>query len=338
MQKIGVKFVDGGKIFAVETDLELSIGQNVVVESVRGLEMASVCKCAKDESQEEVKSIVRVATNDDLKKLEELKNNIPRISKITNELIAKYNLEMKLVDVSFTIDGTKVIINYVCEDRVDFRELVKDLAGQLKLRIELRQIGIRDQAKIIGGIGFCGKECCCKKYLNDFDKVSIKMAKTQGLSLNPTKISGICGRLMCCLSYENEFYSEISAKMPKLNGRVKTKDGIGSVVYNNLLKQKVTVKIEHDNDIKVQEYDLADIEILPKVAPNQKSEKKEPIEKKQPQKTEEDKSKKNAVVDNSQKKDSVDQSQENQQHENKKKFNKFKKKNRFKDNGNKSQK
>jgi cell fate regulator YaaT (PSP1 superfamily) len=147
---------------------------------------------------------------------------------------------------------------------VDFRELVKDLASQLHLRIELRQIGIRDQAKIIGGIGFCGKECCCKKYLNDFDKVSIKMAKTQGLSLNPTKISGICGRLMCCLSYESDFYSEIAVKMPKLNARVKTKDGIGSVVYNNLLKQKVTVKIEEANEIKINEYDLNEIEVLPK--------------------------------------------------------------------------
>ena len=171
---------------------------------------------------------------------------------------------MKLVDASYTLDGSKVIINYVCEDRVDFRELVKDLASQLKVRIELRQIGIRDQAKKIGGIGFCGKECCCKKYLNDFDKVSIKMAKTQGLSLNPTKISGICGRLMCCLSYENEFYAEASSKMPKLNARVKTPDGVGSVIYNNILKQLVTVKIENDNDTKINEYTLDQIVIVPK--------------------------------------------------------------------------
>lgn len=265
MSKVGVKFVDGGKIFAVDTDIEVNNGDRVVVESVRGLELAMVCKCGRGDGQEEVKSIVRVATDEDLKKAEEHKNNAPRIIKITSELIHKYKLDMKLVDVSFTIDGSKVIINYVCEDRVDFRELVKDLASQVKLRIELRQIGIRDQAKILGGIGFCGKECCCKKYLNDFDKVSIKMAKTQGLSLNPTKISGICGRLMCCLSYENEFYSEISSKMPKLGSRVRTKDGVGSVVYNNLLKQKVTVKIENENDIKISEYDVQDIEILAKI-------------------------------------------------------------------------
>lgn len=264
MSKVGVKFVDGGKIFCVNSSLDLNIGDRVVVDSVRGLELATVCKGVKEECQDEIKSIIRLATREDIAKAEELRAGAPRIIKITNDLIHKYKLDMKLVDISFTLDGTKVVINYVCEERVDFRDLVKELAGQLKLRIELRQIGIRDQAKILGGIGFCGKECCCKKYLNDFDKVSIKMAKTQGLSLNPTKISGICGRLMCCLSYENEFYSEISSKMPKLNSRVRTKDGVGSVIYNNLLKQKVTVKVENENDIKINEYEVSDIEVLPK--------------------------------------------------------------------------
>ena len=133
------------------------------------------------------------------------------------------------------------------------------MAGILKQRIELRQIGIRDQAKIVGGIGSCGKEVCCRQFLNDFDKVSIKMAKTQGLSLNPTKISGVCGRLMCCLAYENEYYSEINKIMPKLNSRVKTKDGEGTVIYNNLLKQKVTVKFVNDKDTKINEYALSEI-------------------------------------------------------------------------------
>ena len=331
MPKIGVKFVEGGKVFVCNSELELNNGDRVVVDSIRGLELAYVCQSNKDESQEEVKEIIRLATSEDLKKAEELKRQEPKIMKITNELISKYQLEMKLVDVTFTIDGSKVIINYVCEDRVDFRELVKDLASQLKLRIELRQIGIRDQAKIVGGIGFCGKECCCKKYLNDFDKVSIKMAKTQGLSLNPTKISGICGRLMCCLSYENDFYSEISAKMPKLNSRVKTKDGIGSVVYNNLLKQKVTVKVENDNEIKVMEYDLTDIEVLPKINPNQNksTEKKTIEEKKQPDKREE-----LSQVNSNDNKD--EPKKENKT--NKKNFNKFKNKNKQKNNGNKSQK
>jgi hypothetical protein len=142
---------------------------------------------------------------------------------------------------------------------VDFRELVKDLAGELKLRIELKQIGVRDQAKNLGGIGLCGKECCCKEYLNDFDKVSVKMAKVQGLSLNPAKISGLCGRLMCCLAYENDTYAEIVALMPKMNSKVKTPDGEGLVVYNNILKQLVSVKFDNNGDIKISEYQLADI-------------------------------------------------------------------------------
>lgn len=308
MSKIGIKFVDGGKVFCCETDLELNIGDRVIVESVRGLELAYVSACAKEEEQEEIKSIVRLATEEDLKTEAELKTRIPKVTEITNELIAKYNLDMKLVDMSYTIDGTKLIINYVCEDRVDFRELVKDLASQLKLRIELRQIGIRDQAKIVGGIGFCGKECCCKKYLNDFDKVSIKMAKTQGLSLNPTKISGICGRLMCCLSYENEFYAEISAKMPKINARVRTKDGVGTVIYNNLLKQKVTVRVENDNDVRVQEYEIADIEVIPKVQPEQVS--KDANKKKEEQRPQVEKT----------------EQKENNQTNKKKNFNNFKKK------------
>ena len=332
MPKIGVKFVDGGKVFVCNTDLELNNGDRVVVESVRGLELAYICPTNKDANQDEVKSIVRVATPADLKKAEELKGQAPKIMKVTNDLIAKYSLEMKLVDVAFTIDGSKVIINYVCDDRVDFRELVKDLAGQLKLRIELRQIGIRDQAKIIGGIGFCGKECCCKKYLNDFDKVSIKMAKTQGLSLNPTKISGICGRLMCCLSYENEFYSEISSKMPKLNSRVKTKDGIGAVVYNNLLKQKVTVKIENDNEIKVMEYDLSDIEVLSKINPTQNSakvDKKESVDKKAL-------SKQNTDVKSVEETSSEPRNNNGETKKNKKKFNKFKNKNKSRNNENRT--
>ena len=282
MSKIGIKFVKGGKVFVFDNNnIEVNENDYVVVETIRGLEIGIVAPLTKEENLEEIKAIVRLATDEDLKKAEELKSQEGKVISITNNLIEKYNLDMKLVSVSFTLDGGKVIINYICEDRVDFRELVKDLASQLHLRIELRQIGIRDQAKIIGGIGFCGKECCCKQYLNDFDKVSIKMAKTQGLSLNPTKISGICGRLMCCLSYENDFYSEIAVKMPKLNAKVKTKDGTGSVVYNNLLKQKVTVKIEETNEIKINEYDLSEIEILPKANPQPVPKAEKPKDKKE---------------------------------------------------------
>ena len=262
---VGIRFIRAGKVTPyLAKDLELNTGDKVVVETARGLELGEVVSSpveTKDVSKE-VTPVIRVATDADFKKLESLKKQEPSITELCNKLIAKYKLDMKLVNIEFTVDGTKVIINYVCEDRVDFRDLVKDLASHLKQRIELRQIGIRDQAKIIGAIGICGKECCCKEYLNDFDKVSIKMAKTQNLSLNPTKISGVCGRLMCCLSYENDFYSEIGKSMPKVNGLVSTPDGKGTVMYNNLLKQTVMVKIESDNDIKVVEHKLSDIKIL----------------------------------------------------------------------------
>lgn len=264
MSKIGIKFVSGGKVYNVETDAEIDNGTKVVVESIRGMEVATACPPNHSDDSDEIKSLIRVATDEDLKKYEELKAQESKVIKYTSDLIKKYKLDMKLVDAGYTLDGSKVIINYVCENRVDFRDLVKELASILKVRIELRQIGIRDQAKKIGGIGFCGKECCCKKYLNDFDKVSIKMAKTQGLSLNPTKISGICGRLMCCLSFENDYYSEVSGKMPKVNARVKTPEGEGVVVYNNLLKQIVTVKIETDNDTKYVDVNPEDVVVIPR--------------------------------------------------------------------------
>ncbi|MBQ9791305.1 MAG: stage 0 sporulation family protein [Clostridia bacterium] len=262
---VGVRFIRAGKVTTyLSKELELNAGDKVVVETARGLELGEVVSAPVDATDvsKEVTPVVRVATDADFKKLETLKKQEPSIVELCNKLIAKYKLDMKLVNIEFTVDGTKVIINYVCEDRVDFRDLVKELASHLKQRIELRQIGIRDQAKVIGAIGICGKECCCKEYLNDFDKVSIKMAKTQNLSLNPTKISGVCGRLMCCLAYENDFYSEIGKSMPKVNGLVSTPDGKGTVMYNNLLKQTVMVKIESDNDIKVVEHKLSDIKIL----------------------------------------------------------------------------
>ncbi len=264
---IGIKFKDNGKVFDfAPLDEFVEVGTRVVVETARGYELGIVATdvtfAEEDKIVQPLMPVVRVATNKDLAKAKELEGKKQDVINSTNNLINKYKLDMKVVDVEFTLDGQKVIINFVCEDRVDFRDLVKELAGVLKQRIELRQIGIRDQAKIVGGIGACGKEVCCKQFLNDFDKVSIKMAKTQGLSLNPTKISGVCGRLMCCLSYENEFYAEINAKMPKLNSLVKTKDGVGTVIYNNLLKSRVTVKYVNDNDIKITEYPLEEIEFV----------------------------------------------------------------------------
>jgi len=261
---VGIKYKEGGRIYTFRPLSEdVEIGTKVIVESSRGKELAIVATEAYEELEENLvlplMPVVRIATQKDLDKINELNEKKPEVFEKTNSLIKKHNLDMKLVDVSFTLDGQKVVIDFVCEDRVDFRDLVKELASQLKLRIELRQIGIRDQAKAVGGLGICGKECCCRQFLNDFDKVSIKMAKVQGLSLNTQKISGVCGRLMCCLSYENDYYSEISAKMPKLNSKVITKDGEGVVVYNNLLKQLVSVKYMNDDSVKVVEYPLSEV-------------------------------------------------------------------------------
>lgn len=268
LKVVGVRFQKAGKIYYFDPkDLKLKINDSVVVENSRGIELGFVAENIKEieesELTEELMPVVRIANKKDLSNYE--KNNEKSIEALSKakELVNKYNLQMKLVDAEYTLDGSKVVINFTCEDRVDFRDLVKDLASILKTRIELRQIGIRDQAKIVGAIGNCGKECCCKMYLSDFDKVSIKMAKTQNLSLNPTKISGVCGRLMCCLSYENEYYSEVVTKMPKLNNKVKTKDGIGTVVYNDILKEKVNVKFVSDDNVKIVTYGIDEIKIVP---------------------------------------------------------------------------
>lgn len=267
LKVVGVRFRKAGKVYYFNPNgLELELNQAVVVENSRGIELGYIAETLKeiDESklEEELMPVVRIATQKDLENYENNKAKEREAIVQAKELVNKYNLEMKLVDAEYALDGSKVIINFTCEDRVDFRDLVKDLASVLKTRIELRQIGIRDQAKIVGTIGNCGKECCCKTYLSDFDKVSIKMAKTQNLSLNPAKISGVCGRLMCCLSYENEYYSEVMARMPKLNSKVQTKDGVGTVVYNDILKEKVTVKFVSDDNVKIENYNVSDIKIL----------------------------------------------------------------------------
>lgn len=257
-----IKFQDGGKLYTFSTNgLDLKINDAVIVETSKGKEIGYVASSVRYEEDENNSylNILSIATQEDLKTKMNLLSQRSKVLTLAKSLIEKYKLNMKLVDADFTLDNSKVIISYVSEDRVDFRELVKDLAIQLKQRIEMKQIGVRDQAKTIGAIGSCGKECCCKKYLNDFDKVSIKMAKTQNLSLNPTKISGVCGRLMCCLAFENDFYAEVSNKMPKVNSLVHTPDGDGIVVYNNLLKSIVSIKIQNDTDIKINEYPLEQI-------------------------------------------------------------------------------
>jgi cell fate regulator YaaT (PSP1 superfamily) len=259
-----VKFKQAGKVYNYDlNNLNVKANDIVVVNSLRGKELATVVNpevnASKESLSEPLLTVERIATNEDKLAQKENDNKKEYVLKEAKKLISKLQLNMKLVDAEFTLDSSKVIISFVCEDRVDFRDLVKELAGILKLRIELRQIGIRDQAKVVGAIGCCGQEACCSRYLNDFDKVSIKMAKTQNLSLNPTKISGVCGRLMCCLSYENEHYADMLKKMPKINSKVSTPGGLGTVIYNNLLKEKVTVKIECGDDVKIVEYDLGEL-------------------------------------------------------------------------------
>lgn len=269
MEVVGVKFKNNCKTYYYSPNgLKLAVSDKVVVETPNGNIIAEISEKNKEVEPESLvaplSNVVRKATNNDIKTMQKLESRLDEVVSVTKDLISKHGLDMKLVDCEFTLDGQKIVITYVCEDRVDFRELVKDLASKLKSRIELKQIGIRDQAKIVGGIGNCGEVCCCSRYLNNFDKVSIKMAKTQNLSLNPTKISGVCGRLMCCLSYENEVYSEVTKQMPKINSKVKTPDGVGTVVYNNLLKKLCDVKFEGD-DVVTKTYELKDVKFDGKI-------------------------------------------------------------------------
>ncbi len=258
-QKLAVKIKSNFYKLEENDELEkLNSNEKIVCETSSALQIGEVIRVCSKKLTDTAK-FVRIASKEDIEKNKKLQGKKSEVLELTNNLVKKYNLDMKLVDVDFSLDNSKVIISFVCEDRVDFRDLVKELAGNLKTRIELKQIGIRDQARLIGSIGVCGKEVCCKQFLDDFDKVSIKMAKVQGLSLNPTKISGVCGRLMCCLAYENEVYAEINEKMPKVNSKVQTPDGEGVNIYNNLLKQTVTVKFVSDKEVSVKEYSLENI-------------------------------------------------------------------------------
>lgn len=244
-----VTFKQGGKVYYFAPGKgEYKVGMGVVVETARGIEYATVVipRCEIDDGKlvQPLKPIVRIATQRD----EEIhaKNNERKegAMQTVREKIEKFGLEMKLIDCEFAFDGSKAIFYYSAPQRVDFRELVKDLSSTFHLRIELRQVGIRDEIKLIGGIAPCGRECCCSSCMPELKKVSIKMAKNQGLSLNPQKISGLCGRLMCCLGYENDYYAEASKKVPKIGSEVQTPEGRGMVVNVDMLKMSVRVKIE----------------------------------------------------------------------------------------------
>lgn len=245
-------------------EFNLKRGEKVVVETVQGLELAEVkSQSSKREFEniEDIKPVLRRATEKDIQNYKENLKKEKEYIKEIEKLVEKYNLEMKIVSVELTLNQSKLLINFTSETRVDFRELVKEIAGEYKIKIELRQIGARDETKIVGGLGPCGNSCCCKQFLNDFEHVSIKMAKTQNLSLNPTKINGLCGRLMCCLAYENEHYAETSKLMPKIGSEVITPEGKAFVVYNNLLKRIVQVKLFQKDGapVEMREFDLSEI-------------------------------------------------------------------------------
>lgn len=244
----GVKFKTAGKIYYFDPDVfDVKAGDSVIVETARGMEFGTVTMDVSEVDESEIvaplKKIMRIATPEDHKKhLENVKKK-ERALQLCQEKVDKHNLVMKLIDVEYTFDNSKIIFYFTADGRVDFRELVKDLASVFKMRIELRQIGVRDEAKIMGGIGSCGRTLCCHSWLADFEPVSIKMAKVQSLSLNPTKISGICGRLMCCLKYENDIYMEMRKGMPDVGEKIKTPDGLARVVDTNLLENKIKVRL-----------------------------------------------------------------------------------------------
>ncbi|SFH78833.1 Cell fate regulator YaaT, PSP1 superfamily (controls sporulation, competence, biofilm development) [Tindallia magadiensis] len=250
---IGVRFKKAGKIYYFDPqDLEVAKGNQVIVETARGTELGDVVVGIKEVTDKEIvaplKKVIRLVTEEDLQIHKENKEKEKEAFQVATEKITKHQLEMKLVDVEFTFDKNKIIFYFTADGRIDFRELVKDLAAVFKTRIELRQIGVRDEAKLLGGIGPCGKSLCCATWLGDFDPVTIKMAKEQNLSLNPTKISGICGRLFCCLRYEHEHYNDMIRRMPAVGSKVKTELGVGEVTESVILCGKLKVKIKNPVD------------------------------------------------------------------------------------------
>ncbi len=272
---IGVRFRPNGKIyFFAPNEINLETGDAVIVETARGVEYGKVVLGRREIDEESISSalkpVIRKATEEDDRKNEDNKKKCKEAFQICLQKIEKHGLEMKLIDVEYTFDNNKVLFYFTADGRIDFRELVKDLAAVFKTRIELRQIGVRDETKIKGGIGICGRELCCHSYLSDFIAVSIKMAKEQNLSLNPSKISGVCGRLMCCLKNEQETYEYLNDKLPNVGDYVKTIDGLkGEVSSVSVLRQLVKVIVELDDGEKeIREYKTDELRFKPKKRKN----------------------------------------------------------------------
>ena len=268
---IGVRFRNAGKVYYFAPgDLSIDQGDHVIVETARGVEYGYVVLGVKEVEDDKIiqplKSVMRVATPEDDEKAEKNREKEKEAYRVCLEKIRKHELEMKLIDAEYTFDNNKVLFYFTADGRIDFRELVKDLAAVFKTRIELRQIGVRDETKILGGIGIRGRPLCCHSYLADFAPVSIKMAKEQNLSLNPTKISGVCGRLMCCLKNEQETYEELNSRLPNVGDYVTTADGLkGEVSSLSVLRQLVKVVVNLENDEKeIREYKVSDLRFKPR--------------------------------------------------------------------------
>lgn len=271
MKVVGVRFRQAGKVYYFDPlEFDIKQGSNVIVETARGVEFGYVVMGIRDLPEEKItqplKPVLRPATEEDVKVQEANAEREKEAFKVCLEKIKKHNLEMKLIDSEYTFDNNKLLFYFTADGRVDFRELVKDLAAVFKTRIELRQIGVRDETKILGGIGVCGRALCCHTYLSEFIPVSIKMAKEQNLSLNPTKISGVCGRLMCCLKNEEEAYEELNSHLPSIGEYVTTPDGLrGEVQSTSVLKQLVKVIVNLDNDEKeIREYKASELRFKPR--------------------------------------------------------------------------
>ena len=275
---IGVRFRTAGKIYYFDPGtLEIKKGDHVIVETARGIEYGTVVGEPREVEDEKVvqplKSVLRVATTKDDEQEAANKQKEKDAFQICLEKIKKHELPMKLIDAEYTFDNNKVLFYFTADGRIDFRELVKDLASVFKTRIELRQIGVRDETKIVGGIGICGRPLCCHTHLSEFVPVSIKMAKEQNLSLNPTKISGVCGRLMCCLNHEEETYEELNRKLPNVGDFVTTADGLKGEVHSvNVLRQLVKVIVDVDDEKEIQEYKVDELRFKRKHHKNQKVE------------------------------------------------------------------
>lgn len=267
---IGVRFRNVGKIYYFSPkDLDIQVGDHVIVETARGVEYGNVVLSPRDVADEKVvqplKEVLRIATPEDDAREMKNRSKEKEAFQICLKKIKEHGLEMKLIDAEYTFDNNKVLFYFTADGRIDFRQLVKDLASVFKTRIELRQIGVRDETKILGGIGICGRELCCHTYLSEFAPVSIKMAKEQNLSLNQTKISGCCGRLMCCLKNEQETYEELNKKLPSVGDTVTTKDGLQGVVQSvNVLRQLVKVIVEVEDEKEIREFHSEELKFHPR--------------------------------------------------------------------------